>query len=230
MSKTYRRGEWRTTDRERWDDRSSGGVVCSSEPMNVTREWADKRIADHLAWSVTQLVKDGWIAAADYQYFFEMIREVVLDAAVGFDPEYRTADGDSCSPSHYCLMLVDRKVANVIREVEIYRKYIKEVPISYLPEDDAEKHGFVSEEVISDGCRTINELFFRMDVMTLRGMLTPTELAVFELRMIEMTMQEIGDRLAVSRWVVMRVLRRIQKKCIECGFGPRTTSLLRSRA
>ena len=227
MSKTYRRDERRISARLRQVGIEAVDGTCCTEPSRVTREWADKRIAERLTWSVTQLVKDGWIAEADYQFHFETIRESVLDAAVGYDPGYRTDDGRSCSASHFCLMLVDRKVANVIREVECYRRYVKEVPISFLPESEAEGHGFISEEVISDGCRTVNDLFFRMDVKVLRGMMTPTELAVFDLRMTEMTMMEIAERLSVSRWFVMRIIRRIQKKAVKCGFAPRTNASLK---
>ena len=51
-------------------------------------------------------------------------------------------------------------------------------------------------------------------------MLRPLELRVLDLRLQEFTHEEIGERISLSRFQVMRLMKRIRSVARKCGFVP----------
>ena len=226
MSKTWKRGEGR---RERWRRREKWSEVeaeCEARksrtenPRKISAEWAMERIADRVEYVVDELSEQGWIAAADSEYYAALIRDEVAEGVGTYDPSLLDGTGRRCAPSHYCLQMVDRIAANIRRNIGRFRKTFTELPISELPPEQAEKYGFISSDSLSDNSRSVRDVEFRMDVNTLIGLLRPLEAETLARRLEGYTEEEIARKNGLSRFQVMRLLKRIRGVARKCGFVP----------
>ena len=229
MSKTWRRVEKGASCRR---DRRGAAMRCGewreeapaepAEPRRITPEWAVARIGDRLGFVLEKFIADGLISLSDRDYYASLLTKSVLDALGEYDPDRTDANGRKCSASHFCLMVLDRRAVNVIENLLRFRRNAVEVPIRSLPEEDAARYGYVSAWGLSDESRSVRELEFRMDVNTLRGMMTPLEVEVFDERMAGRTYEEIAERLGFNRFKLARVMANLRKRARECGFYPQS--------
>lgn len=226
MSKTWKRDDG---GRERWRRREKRNEVeaecearksCAENPRKISAEWAWERVSDHAMSELKALVQEGIVLDGEEDIHAEGIRRALEESVAGYDPGWRGPDGKSCSPSHYCLMIVDRRINNIRRNVARAKGNAKEKPISQLPPREAAKYGYVSEESISDRCKSIRELWLRMDTNVLLGMLTPLEQEVLDLRQDELSERDIAVALGIGRYQVVCILKSIRKKARKCGFFP----------
>ena len=224
MSKTWRREERSARRRGKSRKDSSpaefGEGAAAKEPKVISPEWAWKRVRDHAMSLITDMVYEGLVLDGESDIYCEMIRESLAGSVSNYDPNWIGPDGKKCSPSHYCLMIVDRRVNNIRRNILRVKGNAMEIPISFLPVAEAKRMGYVSGEAISDNCRFVRDLWFRMDVNTFRGMLTPLELEVLEKRLDEVSYSELSRDMGISRYYVMEIMRSIQDKARKCGFCP----------
>ena len=229
MSKTWRRGEKGASCRRERRGAERRGEDCrvempaaQAEPRRITPEWAVARIADRLGFILEKFISDELISLSDRDYYASLLTKSVLDALDEYDPDRKDANGRKCSASHFCLMVLDRRAVNIIENLLRYRRNAVEVPIRSLPEEDAEKFGYVSAWGLSDESRSVRELEFRMDVNTLRGMMTPLEIEIFDERMAGRTYDEIAGRLGFNRFKLARIMANLQKRARICGFFPQS--------
>lgn len=229
MSKTWRgdeRARRRGTKRGRPDSpaESPGAAARQpgeiAEPRAISPDWAWRRVSDHAMGELRALVQEGVVLDGEEDIHAEGIRMALEESVGGYDPDWRGPDGKSCSPSHYCLMIVDRRINNIRRNVARAKGNAKEKPISQLPPCESAKLGYVSEESISDRCRCVRELWLRMDTNVLLGMLTPLELEVLDLRQDEFSERDIARKLGICRYQVVCLLKSIRMKARHCGFFP----------
>ena len=223
MSKTYRRnGEDRRRRGSRRERRAGEAVfaVEPAEPKHITREWAETRIADRLRFVVAQLQADGWIEKGEAAYYRHILLKLVLDGIANYDPELKDGSGRRCGPTHFLFMVLDRRVLDMKRGISRYRGNAVEVPISMLPQSEALRLGYVSAESLSDGCKAVKDLELKMDVNTLRGMLTRLEAEILDARLCGYTHEEIGGRTGLSRFQINRVMEGVRYKARKCGFFP----------
>ena len=228
MSKTWRRDERARrrgtkrgrSEREAETPEAAGRSGETAEPRSISPEWAWKRVSDHAMGELKALVQEGVVLDGEEDIHAEGIRRALEESVGGYDPDWRGPDGKSCSPSHYCLMIVDRRINNIRRNVARAKGNAQEKPISQLPPCEAARYGYVSEESISDRCKCIRELWLRMDTNVLLGMLTPLEQEVLDLRQDELSERDIAVELGIGRYQVVCILKSIRKKARECGFFP----------
>lgn len=221
MSRTYAKGERRGRARGRVRGRSGKAADFTRRvecPERLTAEWAVGRMAGHVNYVVEQMVEDGEIPLSDKQDYVSIVNRRICRAL----PAYR-ADGErgrGASILNFLTVVVANELGHIRSGLRRLKRNRRDVPVCSLPPKEAERLGYVSESVIGDGCRGVRELELRMDVNTLRGMLRPLELEVFDMRAREFTYPEIGAELGISRFSVMRVMAGIREKALACGFVP----------
>ena len=112
---------------------------------------------------------------------------------------------------------------DALRE-HLRRLYAREglVRISSLPPEEAEAFGYVSAESLSDGCRSVRDLEWRMDVRALLGMLTKPEAIAFQVLMDGGSQAEAEEAVGITGGTFRRrIMASLRAKCRTCGFVPR---------
>ena len=231
MGKTYRfdpdagenrrgRREWKNNPFER----------RSAQPETITREWACKRMAEHIDFQLEELVEDQLICVCDKPEFTDMIHKYIDMAVDKYDPNHRSRrNGKTCSAVHYFTIVVDGIVNNIRKYQE--KKLKTHIPISYEDQKTAKENGMISVEceTLSDHCRNVKELWFKMDVATLMSMLTDEERTVLCGRLQGYTDTEIADSLHIDRMrIVKTLMKHIREKARLCGFIPRSEARVRA--
>ena len=227
MSKTFTREERR---RRRSDYRRNEGKAKwveytrrSEQPAVITPDWAGGRRADHVRFRVGNLVEAEIISDSDIEDYIDMVNRRIRKSVSEYDASRPNAQGRTSSAVHFFTVVVDNEILHIRDYFDRRAQHMTEVPLSRLPKDEAEKLGYVSveSEELSDQCKCVRDIDFRMDVKTLVGMLTPSELTVFKMRLGGCTNTEIGDELGCSRQNVENTyLKHIRRKARACGFVP----------
>ncbi len=99
------------------------------------------------------------------------------------------------------------------------------LPITEESEESAARSGMVSTEgrYLSDDCRSVRELWFRMDLAELRLRLDREQRTVLRMRLEDYTFEEIAGRLGCDRDRIRKtVMPKIQKVARKLGFIPRS--------
>ena len=224
MSKTWRKDERRRAGRR--CGREAGGAVDytrrSESPERVTAEWAVGRMDEHILYELERLVDEGMIIVAEKEDYRSRIRRRIVKAFAAYEDEKcLLARGSRAgSPVHYFTVVVDNEIRKIRTFCERMCRNAVEMPIAFLPCEEASRYGYVSAEALGDRCRCVRDLEFAMDVNELRGMMKPLELEIFDLRLREMTQEEISDLLGISRYRMMRIMGQIRAKARKCGFVP----------
>ena len=137
--------------------------------------------------------------------------------------------GRTASPVHFLTMKVDSKLANVMDYLAYRRWSLKFCPIADVKDDeDCGGPSTSSNSVsLSDGCRGVEQLVFRMDVATLVTMLTGEERMTLAMRLAGYTDIEIAEALSLAfhrrtdRHRVQKVHAvHLREKARRCGFFP----------
>lgn len=214
MSKSYSRRE----RRERRQDaaRSRMSVEYARQPDQpdvITPEWAVGRMAEHINYELEQLIEGRRIRIEDKPELAAAIKERICKSLPAYD------EGKS-SAVHFLTVVVDNEMSHIRAALDSMKRNIETKPIAFMTTEEARALGYISEETLSDGSKCIRDLEFRMDVKVLRGMLRPLELRVLDLRLQEFTHEEIGERIGLSRFQVMRLMKRIRSVARKCGFVP----------
>ena len=222
MGKTYRHGDlvkpYRNGNRQSVDY-----TRRSEQPKVITPEWAVDRMADHVNFELEKLISEDHIAAGEKWDFQEKINDRIRAAV----PEYTSAvsqkTGRSSSAAHFFTVVVDHAVADIRKASKRLKARATFVPIvPYCKPEDEKAGKSISEESLSDECRSVKELEFRMDVNTLTSMMDELEREIFQLRLQEYTQEEIAAKLMISRFKIMRIMKSIRAKARKCGFIPRS--------
>ena len=214
MSKSFTREERRV--RRQVADRSRVSVDYtrrSEQPEVITPEWAVGRMAEHVNYELEQLVEGGRIGFEEKPELAAAINGRICKSLSAYD-------GDRSSAVHFLTVVVDHELSHIRAALDSLKRNVETKPIAFMADEDARALGYVSDETLSDGSKDVRDLEFRMDIKVLRGMLRPLELRVLNLRLQEFTHVEIGERIGLSRFQIMRLMKRIRNVARRCGFVP----------
>ena len=227
MSKTWSRSE-KSVRRSARHVREvvEGGILPApvERPPKVTAAWAVERMAQHIKYELERMISFNAISVADKEDYTRRINRRIVKAVPVYKREVSQLKPGSrtASPVHYFTVVVDYELNMIRRFLERLCRNADERPISFLPPEEAQRFGYISAEALSDECKNIRDLEFRMDVNTLRGTMTPLEVEIFDLRLAEYTQEEIAERMGMSRYSLMRLMKGIRRKARRCGFIPRS--------
>ena len=224
MGKTYRRNEnaaafSRGVRSERRDFKRR-----TQQPKEISPEWVLKRMEKHINYVLDYLVRNETIPKQDREDCKGKIVLYLLKAIPQYNPERKNDDGKSASAVHYFTLVVDGIAANICDYYNFRKQYYHPVEIVSAAPEEVEKDGAVSveSEALSDHCKSIKELDFKMDVETLYKMLTPEEANFLNLRMAGYTDKEIVEDMGVPNrdYFTIHLLPEIRRKARICGFYP----------
>lgn len=185
----------------------------SEQPDVITPEWAVERMAEHVNYELERLIDEERIGFEDKAELTATINGRICKSLSAYD-------GDRASAVHFLNVVVDHELSHIRAALDSLKRNVETKPIAFMSDEEARALGYVSEETLSDGSKCVRDLEFRMDIKVLRGMLRPLELRILNLRLQEFTHAEIGERIGLSRFQVMRLMRRIRSVARKCGFVP----------
>ena len=223
MSKTYRGEERRKRKGERrrepedWEN-PERYVRRVEQPAVITPEWAIERMKRHVDYKLEQLISNGELLVRDKEDYVWIVNARIARSLDYFDVENRK--GRSASAVHYLNIVVDNEISHIRRSL-IHQQRLRIMgAVMLLPESVAADYHYVDASAMSDGCRSVKELELKLDVNTLRGLMLPNEVEIFDQLLEGYTQEEISLRQGLSRWLVMKAIRAIRKKARTCGFEP----------
>ena len=225
MSKTWSRSE-KSVRRSARHVREvvEGGILPApvERPPKVTAAWAVERMAQHIKYELERMISFNAISVADKEDYTRRINRRIVKAVPVYKREVSQLKPGSrtASPVHYFTVVVDYELNMIRRFLERLCRNADERPISFLPPEEAQRFGYISAETLSDECKNIRDLEFRMDVNTLRGMMTPLEIEIFDERMAGRTYDEIAGRLGFNRFKLARIMANLQKRARICSMFP----------
>lgn len=237
MGKTYRYNPDDELDRvgdgacgKRKGGKRRKAKQTEDRPETVDLSWAVERMQEHVSYVVKSLVNKQLIEEDDREEYEAIFTAEVCQAGTDYDPNRVGAkSGKTASPLHYMTMRVDAKLSNVTASLA-YRRWALRFSSVTDDEDEAKIDDSLiwsGNACLSDGCRAMKELVFRMDAATLLSMLTAEERMTLAMRYKGYTDIEIADALslafhrATDRHRVQKVhVVHIQKKARLCGFIP----------
>ena len=195
----------------------------SKEPKIITEEWAIKCVAKHISCELDRIIANGVMLPSEKDHFTSFIEDYVRKSVPKYNPVHRNREGKTSSAAHYFTSCADNIVCNIVRYLMQDKRRANLVSISNDSIEEAHDAGCVSVEELSDGCRSIKELEFKMDVATLRMMLNDEERSFFDYKLEGYTCDEIAEKLKISHNRVYRtILPRVQKISRLCGFIPQS--------
>lgn len=222
MGKTRRKASYRDEDRADAVGRPRY-VRRIAQPAIVTPEWVVRQLRGKVNYAVDGLVRSGLVGLADKPDWINYINDHIRRYFGKYDPERRNRDGKTCSAVHYFGMVVDCLAMNIRKYQE--EKMKTHLPITEESEESAARSGMVSTEgrYLSDDCRSVRELWFRMDLAELRLRLDREQRTVLRMRLEDYTFEEIAERLGCDRDRIRKtVMPKIQKVARKLGFIPRS--------
>jgi len=193
------------------------------QPQDLTVEWVLVQMREKVNFSVEELVRSGLIGLADKPDWIHYINDHIRKYFNKYDPNHRNKDGKTCSAVHYFGMVVSSIALNIRKYQEDKMK--THLPITEETEEAAARQGMISTEgaYLSDNCRSVRQLWFRMDLAELRMRLDREQRLVLRMRLEDFTVEEIAERLNCDRDRIRKtVLPKIQKIARRLGFSPRS--------
>jgi len=219
VSRTYRRGGCGEPDgRVRY-------VRRAPQPEAVSPEWAEAAMANHIRLWLDRAVRMGLFCEAEREEYAAMLNETARRAADRYRPEVVNGNGETSSPLHFVRLAVDNRMHTIAGRIIAYRRKYPAVPIVSDPPSEAVRKGCISDEDarLSDRCRSIRELEFRMDVATLFSRLPPLCAAFLRNRIAGGTKEEASELLGVSLYMIREeLIPAIRREAVLCGFLPRS--------
>lgn len=243
MGKTYRHRAGEQGELGWWEERAASEEVrrkrkgtrerrgeAQPQPEAMDISWAVERMKEHISFVVDALVKRQLIDDGEREEYTALFTATVCEAWPEYDPERKGAkSGKTASPVHFLTMKVDSKLANVM-DYLAYRRWSLTFCQIADAQDDEECGGpsiSSNDRCLSDECRGVEQLVFKMDVATLVSMLTEEERMTLAMRLAGYTDIEIAEALSLTfhrktdRHRVQKVHAvHIQKKARLCGFIP----------
>lgn len=223
MSKTYRRGEAKgrrrgTDECDVWVER---GVRRSEQPERITPEWALARMENAITFAVKTLLDDEIIPTSEAQDCEQEIRIRVARASERYDAERKGARGRNASAVHYLNVVIDSTRKNIIRAFGKYGPYAKEIPCDVLRPKEGDGWELDDTFNLSDDCRSVRELDWRMDMESIRNLMTPRQRKSFEMMCCGRSAEEAMDEVGVfGGSFYRRVLEPIRGVLRKCGYAP----------
>ena len=219
MSKSFTREERRVR-------KSNRGVDYTRrvrQPEKVTAEWAISQMSERVNYLLEGLIASELICVSDKEDYRQELNVKIWSALKEYDPTRRGEDGRSASVVHYLTVILDHEVANIANALQCYRRTSKvEVPLVSMCADEAGEFAWDGSEILSDKCRNVRELELKMDLHTMRGLMTPRQDRVFAMLLMGYRHEEIQTAVGVFGGSFYRkLLEPIREICRKCGYEPR---------
>ena len=213
MGKTYRREKGECAKKR---SRLSPHPSCSPEQ-------AIAKVSKHVDMALEKLIESGRILYDDKEDLQWQVYAEVVAKMDDYDPDYVSEkSGKKASFDTYLKRMADYALGHLMQEREERATSVEaEVRIAALPPMEAHALGYISENDVSlaVGCRSLRDLFLRMDLNYFVGTLTPRELLVLRLRLANKTFREMEPIVGVPfQNICTRIMPSIQRKAIDCGF------------
>ena len=191
------------------------------EPMDEVT--ALRSVEKRISYKLDCLIERGILNPCDKDFYESYVGDFVRRAASKYDPDHRNAEGKTSTAVHYFMVCVDNVMKTVTRHLTQKKRCAVCVPIVNDSVENAHAAGYVSTEELRAPDRNVRDADFRMDVETMRSMLTDIERRVLDLRLAGFTFDEIAEKLGCVRsTLTRRYMPRIQQVARECGFIPQS--------
>ena len=209
--------------------RRRAGTRSRCEPAPMTPEWAVELMRARVSAVVDLLVVGGVIARHEYEDYTQIINAHICRILPLYDGERRNAKGRKAGAERFLSVAVDNVAKNIKKHVALRRKNVPTVPIGPLEGDDDGGDGAkdCEGEPFSDRCKCFRDLWFRMDLETMKLMLGDEELLALDLRLDGLSYAEVAGEVSrrlgvnVDRFHIMNVtMRGVRKAALKCGFEP----------
>lgn len=210
-------GGWRRGRR-----RGEGGKARSAAvPETPTLEWAVAKMGRHIEFEAERLVTDGIIPLCEKEDAMSVMRVALIAALPRYDAERVAQDGETCGIVHFLTVVVDNAMHKMRRFHSRLCRTGETIPLPAAEPDGAGAFGPDEGSPFFGRCRSVRVADFRMDVETLRGMLTAVEREAFDLLLEEQSYVAIAKKFGISEsWFRRSVLSGIRRKAVKCGFVP----------
>ncbi len=230
MGKTYRYDPYASEDTAYKSDEWRCEVGESLKPgRGIDPEWAMKRMSKRIACVVDELVREGTIREEEREEYVSIVAAHIVRFAREYDPDRVGKSGRKSSPLHYLRVVEMGLTCNIREYVKFRRENVRMMPIaaSRKEAEDIGRSVWVGDPALSDGCRSVQALFLKMDTNTLYEMLTAEERRCLDMRLAGYTQEEIAEELGrlldrpCDRDHVRKVVMlHIRRKARACGFFP----------
>lgn len=195
----------------------------------IDKEWIVTRLEKRVKCVVESLICDNLICEWEREDYIERYNWMLIKQSLKYDPTRVGYEGKTSSPLHF-MRIVDSGVALNIRDYALYRKkHFRRYTLAQTVREAKETPEAicVEESRISDYCRSIKELEFRMDVLTLEKELNEEGKIFLQMRLHEQSHEKIAESIAIQtrtrcdrdhvRKVVAPYVQAIARKL---GFSP----------
>lgn len=220
-------------------DEEGEGMVRRSRPRKarqvapvhppMSEEWAMEVVAPTIAKELRGLAERKIIALHEVEDYTQILNVHVCRVLPLYDSGHVGGNGKPASVERYLNVAVCSAVTDIVRTAMTRKSCL---PTAQMPDpvggEERECDRKCSDNhYVSDGCRSIRDLWFRMDLETLCMMLTREERITTSLRVQGYTYPEIAEEVSealgvsVDRFHIMNVtMERIRKAARKCGFVP----------
>ena len=195
----------------------------------MSEEWAMDVMAPYVAKELNGLAERNIIAPHEVEDYTQILNIHICRMLPLYDEEHVGENGKTANVERYLTVAVNSAVTDIVRLATSKKSCLPMVPMPELRDDeDHEGETKCSDNHwVSDGCRSIRDLWFRMDLAVLSEMLTPEERLATNLRIQGYTFPEVAEEVSrilgveVDRFHIMNVtMERVKKAARKCGFIP----------
>lgn len=195
----------------------------------MTPDQAVRRMRRRVRHVVEALICEDAIARSEREDYASIINAHICRVLPFYDPDRAADDGGKASLVHYLYVAVDYAASNIRKMSRRLKRRRVACPIASPDDEGRVDPGCVSTEDVrlSDGCRSVRDLWFRMDAQALFAMLLGEERLCVRMRLDGCSNTEVAEEISrrfgtdVDRQHVERtLLRHIQEKARKCGFLP----------
>lgn len=203
---------------------------------SVTPEQAMDMMRDRIATVLSTLIHRRILPPHEKDDYTQILNIHICRMLPFFEPGRKGWKDQIASLLRYLNVVVDHAVANIVKHCMTRKRCILKnaMPVEEACEDEEEDDENEGQAILPysnnpfrDPHGYMEELWLRMDVETLLGMLTEEERIALEMRIQGYTYPEIADEtnyrlhLGVDRFHVMNVtMDGIRKAARKCGFEP----------
>ena len=207
--------------------KQKGKGAISHPPMS--EEWAMELMAPFVSSELRGLAERRIIAPHEIEDYTQILNVHICRMLPLYDEERTGENGKNASVKRYLTVAVNSAVTDIVRNAMSRKSNLPLVPMPELVDDETRENETKCSDnaYISDQCRSVRDLWFRMDLAVLSEMLTPEERVTLNLRIMGYTYPEVAMEVSrilcvqVDRFHIMNVtMERIRKAARKCGFVP----------
>lgn len=195
----------------------------------IDKAWILSRFAFRVRRVVRSLICDGLIDESEMDEYVMRLNWIMLRHSERYDPTRVGANGRPASPFHFMSILLHGFALN-LRDYAMYRKkYFRRVTLVQTKDEAmmTPRSISVQELRLSDGCKNVEKLHFRLDMQTLIEGLSPAGRIFLGMRLRDKSQEETAAKIAeltgrqCDRDRVRKVIEPyVQRVARRLGFYP----------